>query len=56
MRFLLFFFTVFFLVATLEAQERFTNSDGYRNEKTLRDILKWSWSREEPKKEYIENI
>tara|TARA_B100000282_G_scaffold296801_1_gene280156 strand:+ start:1585 stop:2559 length:975 start_codon:yes stop_codon:yes gene_type:complete len=54
MRFLLFFFTVFFLVATLEAQERFTNSDGYRNEKTLRDILKWSWSREEPKKEYIE--
>ena len=54
MRFLLFFFTVFFLVATLEAQERFTNSDGYRNEKTLRDILKWSWNREEPKKEYIE--
>ena len=54
MRFLLFFFIVFFLLTTLEAQERFTNSDGYRNEKTLRDILKWSWNREEPKKEYIE--
>ena len=54
MRFLLFFFIVFFLVASLGAQERFSNSDGYRNEKTLRDIIEWSWNRDEPKKEYIE--
>jgi L-ascorbate metabolism protein UlaG (beta-lactamase superfamily) len=41
------------------AQERFSNSDGMKNEKSLSEVLKWSWSREEPKKEFIktnENI
>jgi L-ascorbate metabolism protein UlaG (beta-lactamase superfamily) len=35
------------------AQERFSNSDGMKNEKSLSEVLKWSWSREEPKKEFI---
>jgi len=35
------------------AQDRFSNSDGLKNEKSLSEVLKWSWSREEPKKEFI---
>ena len=59
MRLLLIFCLIYFSTSMSFAQERFSNSDGMKNEKSLSEVLKWSWSREEPKKEFIktnENI
>ncbi len=59
MRLLLIFCLIYFSTSTSFAEERFSNSDGMKNEKSLSEVLKWSWSREEPKKEFIktnENI
>ena len=59
MRLLLIFFLIYFSTSISFAEERFSNSDGMKNEKSLSEVLKWSWSREEPKKEFIktnENI
>ena len=59
MRLLLIFCLIYFSSSISFAEERFSNSDGMKNEKSLSEVLKWSWSREEPKKEFIktnENI
>ena len=59
MRLLLIFCLIYFSTSISFAEERFSNSDGMKNEKSLSEVLKWSWSREEPKKEFIktnENI
>ena len=59
MRLLLIFCLIYFSPSISFAEERFSNSDGMKNEKSLGEVLKWSWSREEPKKEFIktnENI
>ena len=59
MRLLLIFCLIYFSTPISFAEERFSNSDGMKNEKSLSEVLKWSWSREEPKKEFIktnENI
>ena len=59
MRLLLIFCLIYFSSSISFAEERFSNSDGMKNEKSLGEVLKWSWSREEPKKEFIktnENI
>ena len=59
MRLLLIFCLIYFSTSMSFAQERFSNSDGMKNEKSLSEVLKWSWSREAPKKEFIktnENI
>ena len=59
MRLLLIFCLIYFSTSISFAEERFSNSDGMKNEKSLGEVLKWSWSREEPKKEFIktnENI
>ncbi len=59
MRLLLIFCLIYFSTPISFAEERFYNSDGMKNEKSLSEVLKWSWSREEPKKEFIktnENI
>ena len=53
MRLLLIFCLIYFSTSMSFAQERFSNSDGMKNEKSLSEVLKWSWSREEPKKEFI---
>jgi len=59
MRLILIFCLIYFSTPISFAEERFSNSDGMKNEKNLSEVLKWSWSREEPKKEFIktnENI
>ena len=59
MRLLLIFCLIYFSSSISFAEERFSNSDGMKNEKSLSEVLKWSWNREEPKKEFIktnENI
>ena len=59
MRLLLIFCLIYFSTSISFAEERFSNSDGMKNEKSISEVLKWSWSREEPKKEFIktnENI
>ena len=59
MRLLLIFCLIYFSSSISFAEERFSNSDGMKNEKSLSEVLKWSWSREEPNKEFIktnENI
>ena len=53
MRLLLIFCLIYFSPSISFAEERFSNSDGMKNEKSLSEVLKWSWSREEPKKEFI---
>ena len=53
MRLLLIFCLIYFSTSISFAEERFSNSDGMKNEKSLSEVLKWSWSREEPKKELI---
>ena len=53
MRLLLIFCLIYFSTPISFAEERFYNSDGMKNEKSLSEVLKWSWSREEPKKEFI---
>ena len=53
MRLLLVFCLIYFAMPLAYAQDRFSNSDGLKNEKSLSEVLKWSWSREEPKKEFI---
>ena len=53
MRLLLIFCLIYFSPSISFAEERFSNSDGMKNEKSLGEVLKWSWSREEPKKEFI---
>ena len=53
MRLLLIFCLIYFSTPISFAEERFSNSDGMKNEKSLSEVLKWSWSREEPKKEFI---
>ena len=53
MRLLLIFCLIYFSTSISFAEERFSNSDGMKNEKSLSEVLKWSWSREEPKKEFI---
>ena len=53
MRLLLIFCLIYILTPVSFAEERFSNSDGMKNEKSLSEVLKWSWSREEPKKEFI---
>ena len=54
MRLLLIFFIILFTTSISFSEDRFSNSDGKKNEKSLSEVLKWSWSREEPKKEFIE--
>ena len=59
MRLLLIFFIILLSTSISFSEDRFSNSDGKKNEKSLSEVLKWSWSREEPKKEFIktnENI
>ena len=53
MRLLLIFCLIYISTPVSFAEERFSNSDGMKNEKSLSEVLKWSWSREEPKKEFI---
>ena len=54
MRLLLVFFIILLSTSISFSEDRFSNSDGKKNEKSLNEVLKWSWSREEPKKEFIE--
>ena len=54
MRLLLIFFIILLSTSISFSEDRFSNSDGKKNEKSLSEVLKWSWSREEPKKEFIE--
>ena len=54
MRLLLIFFIILLSTSISFSEDRFSNSDGKKNEKSLNEVLKWSWSREEPKKEFIE--
>ena len=54
MRILLIFFIILLFTSLSFSEDRFYNSDGKKNEKSLSEVLKWSWTREEPKKEFIE--
>ena len=51
MRLLLVFFIILLSKISF-SEDRFSNSDGKKNEKSLSEVLKWSLP-EEPKKEFI---
>jgi len=54
MRFFSFLFIILTFNISVFAEERFTNSDGKSNNKSLSEIIRWSSERNRPDPEYIE--